>query len=168
MRDPWPAGELEGDMSGRNRTSAAGRSAAIVCWIFAEAFGLPAIPVAVFKAREGRLPWLWDLFPMYGGPWSESVASKQFVVTLVAFLIVSQVVAFAGRLVWRGHRSGAVLSVATLPFEVVFWIGYALPIPPIGAMLRVLLLAVAWDGLAPKTVGGPQQANRSAGRSQDA
>jgi hypothetical protein len=154
-------------MSGRDRTSAAGRSAAVVCWVFAEAFGLPAVPVAVFEMREGRLPWLWDLFPMYSGPWSESMAREQLAVTLAAFLIVSQVVAFAGWLVWRGHRAGAVLAVATLPVEVVFWIGYALPIPPIGAVLRVLLLAVAWGRLGSKTVGIAQRANRSVVQSKD-
>ena len=138
-----PAGELARDRNGTGRTSAAGRWAAIVCWVFVEAFGLPAIPVAAFLLRERRLPWLWDLFPMYGGPWSDSMTPEQFAVTLVAFFIVSQVAAFAGWLVWRGRRAGAVLAMATLPFEVVFWIGYALPFPPIGAVLRVLLLAVA-------------------------
>jgi hypothetical protein len=39
-------------MSGRDRTSAADRWAAVVCQDFAEAFGLPAVPVADFAPRS--------------------------------------------------------------------------------------------------------------------
>ena len=52
------------------RPSSAARWAGGVTVAYAAAFGLPSIPIAVFVLREHRLPWLGDLFPMYGGPWS--------------------------------------------------------------------------------------------------
>ena len=48
---------------------------------------------------------------------------------------------------WRGRRAGAVLAVALIPIEAVFWYGYALPIPPALALLRVGLTAAAWPRL---------------------
>ncbi len=43
---------------------------ATVTWLYAAAFGIPVIPVAVFVQREGRLPSLWGLFEIYAGPWT--------------------------------------------------------------------------------------------------
>jgi hypothetical protein len=56
--------------------------------------------------------------------------------------------AWAALLLWRGKRSGAVLQFALLPVEAAFWYGFALPIPPLLAMVRMVLTARAWRGLA--------------------
>lgn len=48
---------------------------------------------------------------------------------------------------WRGHGSGAVLAVVMIPIEALFWYGYALPIPPALALLRVGLIGAAWPRL---------------------
>jgi hypothetical protein len=45
----------------------------------------------------------------------------------VAFLVVCGLKVVTGWLLWRGLRAGAVLAVALLPFELAFWIGFALP-----------------------------------------
>jgi hypothetical protein len=34
-----------------------------------------------------------------------------------------------------------------LPVEAAFWYGFALPIPPLLAIVRVVLTAFAWQGL---------------------
>ncbi|HEY3258786.1 MAG TPA: hypothetical protein VGJ95_00715 [Pseudonocardiaceae bacterium] len=46
------------------------RAAAIVTWVYAAAYGLAAILVSIFFGQRGRLPSLWGLFDMCGGPWS--------------------------------------------------------------------------------------------------
>jgi hypothetical protein len=46
------------------------RTAAVVTWVCVAAFGIPAIPVAVYLVQRGTLPTFFDLFEMYGGPWS--------------------------------------------------------------------------------------------------
>ena len=52
-----------------------------------------------------------------------------------------------GWLVWNGSRAGAMLSLALLPVEAVFWLGFALPIPWMFGVARVAFLALAWKSL---------------------
>jgi hypothetical protein len=123
------------------------RAAAVLTWIYAAAFGIPAIPVAVYLQRRGVLPEFEDLFPMYGGPWSSRFGPDTFVVLLLAFLAVALVAAWAAWLVWRGSRRGALLSLGLLPVEAVFWLGFALPVPWLLGVLRAALLALAWTSM---------------------
>ena len=44
------------------------RVAAVLTWIYAAAFGIPAIPVSIHLLQNGYLPMFMDLFPMYAGP----------------------------------------------------------------------------------------------------
>jgi hypothetical protein len=123
------------------------RGAAALCWVYAAGFGLPALPIATYALQARALPWLGDLFPMYGGPWWDAMDPEAFAATLVVYAGVTVAVAWSGWLLWRGRRSGAVLALAAIPFEAVFWYGYALPIPPALALLRVGLIAAAWPRL---------------------
>lgn len=138
------AHELPADM---RRATGAGRWAAIVTWIQALMFGLPAVPVSAFVLREHRLPWLWDLFPMYGGPWSDVMSDRQLVLALWLFLLVSALASYGGWLLWRGRRSGALVLVGSLPVEALFWWGFALPFPVVGGLLRLGLVVKAWPRL---------------------
>lgn len=125
----------------------AARIAAVLTWVYAAGFGLPAIPVARYLLQRGELPTFLDLFPMYGGPWSARLTDRTFVALLISFLILTLVAAWAGWLVWNGSRTGAVLSLVLLPVEAVFWLGFALPIPWVFGIARVALLAGAWRSL---------------------
>jgi hypothetical protein len=53
----------------------------------------------------------------------------------------------AGWLVWNGRLSGGILALALLPAGAVFWWGFALPYPPILAVVRALLLLASWRQL---------------------
>ncbi|MPZ90721.1 MAG: hypothetical protein GEU68_03665 [Actinobacteria bacterium] len=123
------------------------RIAAVLTWVYAAAFGFPAIPVAAHLLQSGRLPTFLDLFPMYGGPWSSRVEDRTFAVLLIAFLIVTLVSASAAWLVRNGSKAGAVLSLVMLPIEAVFWLGFALPFPWLIGIARAALLALAWKSL---------------------
>ena len=117
---------------------------AVVTWAYAARFGMPVVYVAPYLVRNGALPTFLGMFPMYGGPWSSRVGTRAFVALLFFFAVVTLAAAGAGWLVWQGSRTGAVLSLALLPVEAVFWIGFALPIPWAMGLARVVLLAVAW------------------------
>ena len=143
-----------------SRSTPAARWAGGVNVAYTAAFGLPAIPIAGFVLRERRLPWLWDLFPMYGGPWWDAMTINEFVASLGAFVAVNAVVAAGGILLWTGRRAGAWLSLAPLPLEVAFWIGYALPFPPLIALLRVALVVAAWRGLRAHPASNSPEAER--------
>ena len=121
---------------------------AVLTWVYAAGFGLPAIPIAVYHLNTaGLLPRFFDLFSMYGGPWSDQYNAGPFAALLIAFLLVLMASAFAAWLVWRGSRAGAVLSLALLPVEIMFWLGFALPVPWAFGVARVVLLALAWREL---------------------
>jgi hypothetical protein len=113
-------------------------------WFHAAGFGLFTIPVAIYLQDRGRLPTFFGLFEMYGGPWSTRLLDDAFVLRLIAFLGLMLVVAFAGWFTWNGSKLGAVFSLALLPIEAVFWIGFALPIP---WLLGVARLALVLAGL---------------------
>jgi len=48
---------------------------------------------------------------------------------------------------WSGQRSGAVFQFGLLPVEAAFWYGFELPIPPVLAILRLVLVGLAWSRL---------------------
>jgi hypothetical protein len=123
------------------------RIAAVVTWVQAAGFGLATIPVAVYLVQRGKLPTFFGLFESYGGPWSAQVRHTTFVVLLMAFFLVNVVAALAAWLLWSGSRTGAVLSLVLLPVEAVFWVGFALPIPWLLGIARVVLIALAWRSL---------------------
>jgi hypothetical protein len=124
---------------------------AVVTWVYAVGFGLPAIPIAIYHLNTGRLPMFLNLFPMYGGRWSGRFSPTVFAALLVAFFLILLVTAFAAWLVWQGLRVGAVLSLALLAVEVVFWIGFDLPIPWVVGIARVVLLLLAWNSLGTRS-----------------
>ena len=124
------------------------RAAAIVMWAYAAGFGLSAIPVGIYLKQRGRLPSFFGLFDMYGGPWSARLSDDAFVLRLIAFLVVTLLVAWAAWLVWNGSKAGALLGLALLPIEVFFWLGFALPIPWLLGAARVVLLLLGWKSLS--------------------
>ena len=121
--------------------------AAVLTWVYAAGFGIPAVYVVPYLVRNRELPTFLDLFPMYGGPWSARVEVRALVVLLITFLVLTLVAAWAGWLVWNGSRAGAVLSLVLLPVEAAFWLGFALPIPWVFGVARVVFLALAWKSL---------------------
>jgi hypothetical protein len=121
--------------------------AATLTWVYAAGFGLSTIPVAAFLLRHGRLPVFAGLFESYGGPWSARLHPRVFVLLLMAFLVLTMMVAWAAWLVWNGSKVGAVITLVLLPVEAMFWVGFALPIPWLIGVARVVFLALAWNSL---------------------
>ena len=120
------------------------QAAAVTTWAYAAGFGVPVIPVAVYLLTRGRLPTFLGLFPMYGGPWSSRLKPGSFVTLLGAFLVLIGVAAWSARGVWRGRKAGAVVNLAVLPLEAIFWVGFATPLPWFAGLARVALLAAGW------------------------
>jgi hypothetical protein len=121
------------------------RAAAVVTWVYA-CWGLPAVPVSAFIQRYNRLPNFLGLFDVYAGPWWPRAADA-FTLLLLAFLGVTLLAAWSGWLLWRGSKAGAVLNLALLPVEALFWFGFALPIPWLFGVARVALVMAAWRSL---------------------
>ena len=124
------------------------RAAAIVTWVYTLGFGLPTVPVSIYLVRNGHLPSFAGLFEMYGGPWSARISDSTFVVLLLMFGAATLVAAWSAWLLWQRRRIGAVLNLAVLPVEAVFWVGFALPLAGVTGLARAVLVAVAWNSLS--------------------
>jgi hypothetical protein len=124
------------------------RAAAFVTWVYAAGFGGTALPVAVYLLTRGELPTFFGLFPMYGGPWSMRFKPGAFAALLVAFSGLTGLASWSAREVSQGRKTGAIVNLAVLPVEMVFWLGFALPFPWLAGAARAVLLATAWKSLA--------------------
>ncbi len=111
-------------------------------------FGIPAVPAAIYLAENGNLPSLWGLFEIYGGPWSSSYPDDRMTALLMVFFGVTLTAAASGGLLWAQRRTGAALNLALLPLEAVFWIGFALPVPWLFGIARIVLVFLAWPSLS--------------------
>jgi hypothetical protein len=120
------------------------RTAALVTWVYAATFGVPAVPVAIFLAETRRLPSLWGLFDMYAGPWSSRFPDDRVIALLLVYSGLVLAAVLSGWLLWKMRKTGAVLNLGLLPVEAVFWIGFALPIPWLFGFARVALVSLAW------------------------
>ena len=123
------------------------RGAAVLFWLIAAGFGLYAFPAAAHLLQRRELPMTAFGFRAYGGGWFERFSPETFVILLGVFVGVCAVETFAGWMLWSGSRAGGILTLALLPIEIVFWSGFAVPIPPIAAVFRLGLLAAGWTAL---------------------
>lgn len=122
------------------------KASAAVMWVGALGIGVTATLVASYLLREHVLPVFMGI-RLFGGGMVERWRPEAFVVLLGLFTATCALQLFAGWLVWDGQRFGAILVLALLPIEVIFWIAFALPFPPLFAVIRLALLAVGWSAL---------------------
>ncbi|MQA10745.1 MAG: hypothetical protein GEU98_19770 [Pseudonocardiaceae bacterium] len=119
------------------------RAAAILCLVAALGFGIPGVFGIRYFADTGDV-WTFMGFPTYGeGPF-ENWGIETTLGLLVAFLVVCTAELVVAVLLWFGHRLGLVLSLALLPFEFLFWIGFALPLGYVVGVGRAVLGIAGW------------------------
>lgn len=123
------------------------QASSVLMWLVAAAFGIPAPFVAAHLLRERTLPTFIGLFPMYGGGLFDRFSPEIFAALLGLFTILCALEAYAAWLLWNGEQLGGLITLALLPIELVFWAGFAVPIPPLIAVGRLGLLAVGWSAL---------------------
>jgi hypothetical protein len=122
------------------------RVAAVRQWFIAFGFGVFCIPAIRNLLRGDDIPIVMG-FPAYGrGPF-ERVGIPTTVPLLAAFLLVCILEAVASFSLWGGNKSGAVLTLVLVPVGAVFWWGFALPIPPIFALVWSVLIVLNWQAL---------------------
>jgi hypothetical protein len=122
------------------------RVASILLWIQSIGFGLPCI-LGIRSLLLGRGILYIMGFPSYGNGPFERIGIHSTPTLLAGFLIVCILEGVAGWLLWNGHKSGAILSLALIPFGTAYWWGFALPFPPIFALVRTVLILLSWNGL---------------------
>lgn len=115
-------------------------AAAICSIVLGLGFGIPAIAGTVHLARTGEV-WMLLGFPTYGGGPFERIGLPTSVPLLMGFALVCLAEVTVGVMLLLSVPHAATVSYALLPFEFVFWIGFALPFgPPLGIVRTILLL----------------------------
>ena len=138
--------ETPTDESPSNRRGVV-KPAAILSSLLGLGFGLPCLYGIRHFSATGEV-WTFLGFPTYGGGPFERLGIPTTVPLLAAFQVVCAAEVVTGWLLWRRKRAGAVLSVALLPVELAFWIGFALPFgPPLG-LARTIAVMSKWSSLA--------------------
>lgn len=106
-------------------------------------FGVPCAVGLVHLGRTGEV-WQFLGFPTYGDGPFERLGITTTVPLMAAFLLVCIAEVLLAVVLWAGHPLGGRMSHLLLPFELVFWIGFALPIgPPLGLARSGLVLVAA-------------------------
>lgn len=100
--------------------------AATSSWILGLGFGLPCAYAIWYFAKHNQV-WTLLGYPTYGqGPFTR-IGIETTVPLLVAFFAVCVTEVVVGWLLWQQPTAGAWLAMALLPFELAFWVGFALP-----------------------------------------
>lgn len=122
------------------------RVASALLWIDGLGFGVFCLPALRNLAAGKDIPIIMG-FPAYGRGPLDRIGVPSTVPLVSAFLIVCALECVAGWSLWGAHKWGAVLALVVLPAGAIFWWGFALPIPPILAVVRTMLMLMAWKSL---------------------
>ena len=117
-------------------------AAGILSMVLGLGFGLPCLLAIRHFARTGEV-WTFMGFPTYGGGPFERIGVQTSSPLLFGFLLVCIAELAVGVMLWAGTPHAPALSYALLPFELAFWIGFALPFGPILGIARSGLLLLA-------------------------
>jgi hypothetical protein len=116
------------------------RIAAAVCsLILGLGFGIPGAIGAVHFARTHEV-WTFLGFPTYGRGLFEKWGVETSTALIIGFVVVCLAEVALGVMILADAPGTKVFGIALLPFEFVYWVGFALPFgPPLGIARSVLL-----------------------------
>jgi hypothetical protein len=117
-------------------------AAAICSLVLGLGFGLPGVFGTLHFARTGEV-WMFLGFPTYGGGPFERIGLTTSVPLLAAFLLVCLAEVAVGVMLLRDAPGAATASYVLLPFELTFWVGFALPFGLLLGIARTVLLLLA-------------------------
>jgi hypothetical protein len=105
-------------------------------------FGIPGV-IGTIRFAEYNSVWKFMGLPTYGnGPFTD-IGIPTSIPLLVGFVVVCAAEVVVGVVLWVRPRAGAWLSIALLPLELAYWIGFALPFGPVLGALRTLAVVPA-------------------------
>ena len=118
------------------------RAAAILAWFLGIGFGVPAAIGLGYFVRH-HLVWTFLGFPTYGGGPFERWGLPTGALLLTGFVAVCAAELAIGFPLWSDRTAGLWLALAILPFELFYWIGFALPVGPVLGAVRTVLVVIA-------------------------
>ena len=115
------------------------KAAAVCSLVLGLGFGLPGAYGAWNYAGHGEV-WTFLGFPTYGDGPFERWGLPTSVALLIGFVVLCAAEVGVGVLLWRDTTTAPWLALALLPLELVFWIGFALPLGPLLGLARTALV----------------------------
>ena len=115
------------------------KAAAVCSLVLGLGFGLPGAYGVSYYARHGEV-WTFLGFPTYGDGPFERWGLPTSTALIVGFVAVCAAEVVVGVLLWRDAMIAPWLALALLPIEIVFWIGFALPLGPLLGLARTALV----------------------------
>jgi hypothetical protein len=110
-------------------------------------FGIPGVIGSRHLARTGEI-WLFLGFPTYSGPF-ERFGIHTSVALITWFVAVCALEIVLGFLLIAGWQPALWLSLLLLPFELFFWLGFALPVALVFGAARAIVIVIALSGKGP-------------------
>jgi hypothetical protein len=103
-------------------------------------FGLPCVFGLRHFSSTGEV-WTFMGFPTYGDGPFDRIGILTSTPLLAGFLAVCVAEVAVGWMIWADTPGAKVASLVLLPFELAFWVGFALPFgPPLGIARSILVL----------------------------
>lgn len=123
-------------------TSGTSKVAAVLAWVPAFGFGLPAL-YAIWYFLDHDEVWTFLGFTTYGDGPFETLGLETSVPLLVAFVLVCAAEAVLGWKLWRATPHSRLFAILLFPVELTFWLGFALPLGPVLGIARIAAVLVA-------------------------
>jgi hypothetical protein len=118
--------------------------ASLCLWFSGLGFGLPCL-YGIWTMINGKGIAYVMGYPTYGNGPFEKIGVHTTTPLLFGFLLVCALECVAGWGLWSGDKGSAILSIAIIPVELIFLIGFALPFGPPFLLIRMILLVISWS-----------------------
>lgn len=110
-----------------------------LAWIFG------VLPVLKYALAHRDLPTMGGI-RFLSGP-IEALGIEAVIVTGIGFVVVSGLKLLAAYWLWHARMDGAILELILLGLSALFWYAFELPFGPLGGLISIILLALAWPSL---------------------
>ena len=121
-------------------------AASILFYFTGIAFFIGTVPITLYIIQNRELPTMMGVKAL-GGGFIETLGTDAIVWSAILFEVVNAAEVVAGYWLWKSRKKGGQLGIALFPFGLFFWLGFALPIPLVIGLLRLVLIAVGWKKL---------------------
>jgi hypothetical protein len=111
-----------------------------LAWIFG------VLPVLKYALDHRNLPTVAGI-RLLSGP-IEALGIEAVVITGLMFVVVSGLKLLSAYWLWHAGMDGAILQVILLSLSAIFWYAFALPFGPLGGIVQIVLLVLAWNQLS--------------------
>lgn len=104
------------------------------------AFGV--LPTLKYALTHRSLPTVGPI-RLLAGP-VEALGIEAVIVSGFVFVVVSALKLLAAYWLWHSRLDGAVFELTLLGLSAIFWYAFELPLGPIGGVVQVILIVLAW------------------------